>query len=73
MKTILNKNDLMNTLSNNTVNNLERSTLNVGLALYENFNLTGLINSFSTLFLTQVIYIFTAGTMILSTVLPWYF
>ena len=62
----------MNTLSDDKENNLERSTLNVGLALYLNFSLTGMINSFSVLTLTQAIYIFTAVPMIISAFLPMY-
>ena len=61
-----------NTLINDAVNNLERSTLNVGLGLYTNFSWDGMISSFSYLTVTQAIYIFTAGPMIISAVLPWY-
>ena len=62
----------MNTLSDDTVNNLKRSTLNVGFGLVLNFSLEGMYNSFSKLTVTQAIYIFTAGPMIISAVLPWY-
>ena len=62
----------MNTLSDDTVNNLKRSTLNVGFGLVLNFSLEGMYNSFSVLTLTQAIYIFTAGPMIISAFLPFY-
>ncbi len=64
---------LVNTLSDEKENNLERSTLNVGaIGLKLNFSLTGMIDSFNKLTLTQAIYIFTAGPMIISAVLPMY-